>query len=242
MQSRQALAWLVENGANAIVVSGHGRHFCAGIDLSLLQSLGEPASDPDAPCKGRDSQATYAKVLWLQDCMTAFEDVPVPTIAAVHGACIGAGVDLVTACDVRVASKDAVFNVKEAALAIVADMGTLMRLPTIVGHGVATEMALTARDVPAPEALSLHLVSRVSEGTGRDAAVETAESIAATVAAMSPLTIRNVKRTLLEQRNRSIDEGLRAVALLNSSILPNADVMEVFIAKVEGRSPKFSKL
>lgn len=238
----QALKWLVDNGANAIVVSGHGRHFCAGIDLSLLQSLGEPASDPDASCKGRDSQATYHKVLWLQDCMTAFEDVPVPTIAAVHGACIGAGVDLVTACDVRVASKDAVFNVKEAALAIVADMGTLQRLPTIVGHGVAMDLALAARDVPAPEALSLRLVSRVSERAGRDAVIEEADAVAASIASKSPLTIRNVKRMLLEQRHRSVGDGLRAVALLNSSLLPNADVMEVFISKVEGRSPKFSKL
>lgn len=138
---------------NVIVLSGAGIHFCSGIDLSLLKSTGGGNSG--------SGESLRRQILAMQDSITALERCRKPVIASIHGACIGGGIDIITACDIRVCSEDAFFCVKEVDLALAADLGTLQRLPSIVGFGNAMELALTARRFSGLEAKELGLVSRV---------------------------------------------------------------------------------
>jgi Delta3,5-Delta2,4-dienoyl-CoA isomerase len=145
--------------ARAVVLSAAGPHFCAGIELG---GPGDPLSaasasaDPVAAAEG-----LRRAVLDMQAALTAIERCRKPVVAAVHGACVGGGVDLVAACDIRCCSRDASFVLKEVDMAIVADLGALQRLPRIVGYGNAADLALTGRKINAMEAKDMGLVTRV---------------------------------------------------------------------------------
>lgn len=155
----RALASLDQNpSANVVVLYGAGDHFCSGIDLKSLNSIAERALSGD---RGRGGEWLRRHIKGLQDAVTAIERCRKPVIAAIHGACIGGGVDIVTACDIRFCTKDAFFSVKEVDLAITADLGTLQRLPSIVGFGNAMELALTGRRLSGQEAKQMGLVSGV---------------------------------------------------------------------------------
>lgn len=256
------LEWLVDQGARVVVLSGEGKNFCTGIDLnSLMAEFERPqagaaagtATGPggaqqgqqeegDAACQGRRRYHFRRFVFVLQEAMTAFERCPVPVIAAIHGHCVGAGVDLITACDIRLATEDAQLCVKEADLGIVADMGTLQRLPSIVGHGVAADLALTARTVRGAEAKQLHLVSQTF--ADQQALLAGALALARNLAAKSPLAVVGSKRVLLHQRDHpGVPLGLDYVATWNAAMLPqSADIREVFAARAERRPPLFSRL
>ncbi|KAF8044921.1 hypothetical protein N665_6019s0002, partial [Sinapis alba] len=139
-----ALSSLDQNpDVSVIILSGAGKHFCSGIDLTSLSSISEQSSSGGD--RARSSERLRRRIKSMQAAITAVEQCRKPVIAAIHGACIGGGVDLITACDIRYCSKDAFFSIKEVDLAIVADLGTLQRLPSIVGHAKAMELALTAR-------------------------------------------------------------------------------------------------
>lgn len=218
-----ALAALAAHpGVRSIVLAGAGKHFCAGADLSALAAAasvagggGDPAADPAA---GR--AALLALIRSWQAAFTALEACPLPIVAAIHGACVGAGVDLITAADVRVASADARFCVKEVDLGIVADLGTLHRLRLLVGDGAARDWALTARTVPAAEAERAGLV-RVVPGCVRSAAL----ACAAGLAAKPPRALAGTKAVLLAARDQTVAAGLEYVALWNGGgALPSAEV------------------
>ncbi|CAA7400551.1 unnamed protein product [Spirodela intermedia] len=224
-------------GAAAIVLAGRGPHFCAGIDLSTLAAItgGGGRSDP-----GRERERLRRQILSLQAAISAVERCRRPVIAAVHGACIGGGVDLATACDLRYCSEDAFFSVKEVDLALAADLGTLQRLPAIVGHGNAAEMALTARKVPAAEARAMGLVSAVFPSRQEmDTAVM---AIAKDLAAKSPLAVAGTKAVLLRNRDLTVDQSLDYVATWNSSMLISDDLAEATTAQIQKRKPTFAKL
>lgn len=161
-------------------------------------------------------------------------------ICAIQGACFGGGVDLVTACDVRFSTRDARFCVKEVDLAITADIGTLQRLPTIVGHGVATELALTAREISGEEAERVGLVTRAFADAGELSRGASAAAIA--VAAKSPLAVQGTKAAMLHARDHSVNEGLEHVAVMNSARLTSEDLTEAMSAKFQRRKPIFAKL
>ncbi|XP_062110745.1 delta(3,5)-Delta(2,4)-dienoyl-CoA isomerase, peroxisomal isoform X2 [Humulus lupulus] len=154
----RALSSLDHNpNVNVVVLSGTGDHFCSGIDLKSLNTYESFLSGD----RGRVGERFRRHIKGLQDAITAIERCRKPVIACIEGACIGGGIDIVTACDIRFCTKDAYFSVKEVDLAIVADIGTLQRLPSIVGYGNAVELALTGRRFLGPEAKQLGLVSRV---------------------------------------------------------------------------------
>ena len=140
----------------AILLSGRGRHFTAGLDLQYAASQFPPADDP-----GRAAEARLRHIKWLQDAFTAAEEARPPVIAAIHGGCIGAGVDLATACDIRLASADAFFQVAEVDVAITADLGTLQRLTHLIPEGVVRELAYNGRRMEDEDAARLGLVNRV---------------------------------------------------------------------------------
>ncbi len=218
----------------AIVLSGEGKHFCAGIDIALLMEIRSQISDD---CEGRTREKLRQLILHLQSAFTAIEKCRKPVLAAIHGACIGAGVDLVTACDMRYTTEDAYFSVKEVDMGLTADVGTLQRLPRIVGEGVAREMAFTCRNVSGTEAKEYRLVNRVFP----DKATMLSEvlKMAAEIAAKSPLSVRGTKEILNYARDHSIEDGLNYVATWNAAMLLSNDLMEAMQAKMEKREADF---
>ena len=241
----RALAWLDEDeDVRAVLLCAAGKNFCAGIDVSspelLSEQLGQATRSGEPSCAGREAEAMYRHVRRLQESFTAVERCRAPVVCAVQGACFGGGVDLAAACDVRVCARDAVFCVKEVDLAIVADIGTLQRLPALIGHGRALEMALTARPVRAEEALSVGLVTSVRESV---AELQTyARALAETLASKSPLAAQGTKAACLHARDHSVREGLEFVAHLNAARLRSADLTEATRARFERRAPRFAKL
>jgi len=219
----------------AILLSAEGRHFTAGLDLQYAASQFPPTDDP-----GRAAEKRLRHVRWLQDCFTAAEEARPPVIAAVHGGCIGAGVDLVTACDIRIASGDAFFQVAEVDVAITADLGTLQRLTHLIPEGVVRELAYTGRRMPADEALRLGLVNRVEPD--RDALIAAGLDLARAIAAKSPLAVAGAKMSLNYSRGRTVEEGLRHVALWNAGALVSADLTAAIEARLLKKVPDFGDL
>ena len=219
----------------AILLSGRGRHFTAGLDLHYAASQFPPTDDP-----GRAAEARLRHIEWLQAAFSAAEEARPPVIAAIHGGCIGAGVDLACACDIRIASADAFFQVAEVDVAITADLGTLQRLTHLIPEGVVRELAYTGRRMGAEEALRLGLVNRVEES--RDAAVAAGMEFARTIAAKSPLAVAGAKKSLNYSRGRPVEEGLRDVALWNAGTLVSADLHEAVKARLTKGEAQFGPL
>lgn len=216
-----------------VVLAGNGKHFCAGIDLQMLAGLRAGAGD----CAGRAAEALRRSILDLQDVITSVERCRVPVIAAVHGACIGAGMDLVTACDLRYATEDARFVVKEIDMAVVADVGVLQRLPRIVGEGVTRELAYTGRTVSGSEALALRLVNGVYPDA--EALAAGVAERAASLAAKPPLALRGTKHAITYARDHTVADALEQVATWNAGMLASADLDEALAAAMQRRPPVY---
>lgn len=219
----------------AILLSGRGRHFTAGLDLQYASAQFQPASDP-----GRGAEARLRHIYWLQEAFSAVEQARVPVIAAIHGGCIGAGVDLVTACDLRVASADAFFQVAEVDVAITADLGTLQRLTHLIPEGIVRELTYTGRRMPAEEAQRLGLVNHVL--TDRESCITAGLELARTIAAKSPMAVAGAKQSLNYSRGRPVEEGLRHVALWNAGTLLSADLSAALQARLAKTEPSFGDL
>ncbi len=213
-----------------VVISAQGSHFTAGLDLMEAGSM--------LTGKGADDRETLRrKIADLQESNTAIEKCAKPVIAAIHGHCIGGGVDLLSACDIRLACKDAVFSIRETRIAIVADLGTLQRLPHIIGHGWFRELALTGRDFDADEALKMGLVTRVCKD--KESLMEEAGKLADEIASCAPLTVQGVKDVINFSRDNGVYAGLDYVAQKNAAALPSDDLMEAVTAFMEKREPLF---
>lgn len=232
---RAAFRWVdATPEARVAILSGAGRHFCAGIDLGMLASIGPRIARRDA---ARSREALRRIILDLQDCLGTLERCRKPVIAAIHGACIGGALDLVTCCDLRYASVDARFSVREIDLGMAADVGTLQRLPKIVPDGIARELCYTGRTVDAAEARAIGLVNRVFDTP--EALAEQVAAIATAIAAKSPLAIRGVKEMLNYGRDHPVADGLDRVATWNASMLLSDDLAEAMTAMREKRPPRF---
>ena len=164
-------------------------------------------------------------------------DCPKPVLAAIHGYCIGGGVDLASACDIRLASADAVFSVRETKVAIVADLGSLQRLPHIIGKGHVAELAYTGKDITAARAKEIGLVNEVFDDA--EAVVSAARAMAAEIAANSPLAVEGTKAVLTAGEGRSVAEGLDYVAAWNAGFLQSDDLVEAMAAFMAKRPPEF---
>ncbi len=233
---RQAFEWADgEPGVRVVVLSGAGRHFCAGIDLAMLGGIMARIANPD---EARSREALRRLILDLQDCLNAVERCRKPVLAAIQGACLGGGLDLVTCCDMRYASADARFGVREIDLGMVADVGTLQRLPRLIPHGLARELAYTGRDLDAAAAQACGLTN----ATWPDAEqlYEGVFAIARQIAAKSPLATRGTKEVLNYSRDHSVADGLNHVATWNASMLLSADLREAMTASREKRPPVFA--
>jgi enoyl-CoA hydratase len=233
---RQAFDWVdATPEARVAILSGAGRNFCAGIDLAMMAGIQQRIAHADG---ARSREALRRLILDLQDCLSSLERCRKPVIAAIQGACIGGALDLVTSCDMRYAAADAIFSVREIDLGMVADVGTLQRLPRLVGDGMARELAYTGRNFAADEAERLGLANRIFASP--ETLTAAVREIAATIAAKSPLATRGLKEVMNFSRDHSVADGLNFVATWNAALLLSGDLSESMLAMREKRAPRFA--
>lgn len=218
-------------GVRAVVIAARGPAFTTGLDLK-----GMAGTIFGSGSKGRF--ALLDEIDRLQRSISAVADCRKPVIAAVHGWCLGGGIDLITACDVRYASRDAIFSIRETKIAIVADVGTLQRLPGIIGRGHVAELALSGEDIDAERAERIHLVNRVFPDA--DTTLASARDLAERIAANSPLAVQGTKRVLDYCEGKSVEDGLKYVATWNAAFLDSDDLKEAMSAFLEKRKPEFT--
>jgi enoyl-CoA hydratase len=219
----------------AILLSGRGRHFTAGLDLDYAASQFPPSDDP-----ARAAEARLRHIEWLQAAFDAVEAARPPVIAIIHGACVGAGVDLAAACDIRIAAADAFLQIAEVDVAITADLGTLQRLAHVIPQGLLRELAFTGRRIGAEEAARTGLVNRVE--TDRDSALAAGAALAKEIAAKSPLAVAGAKRSLNYARGRTVEDGLAQVALWNAATLGGTDLAEAIRTRRDKGAARFAPL
>ena len=220
----------------AVLIRGDGKAFSYGLDLpAMLGAMGERSSQDGGLAGARAEQFQHIKE--LQDSITAVERCRKPGVAAIHGWCIGGGVDLIAACDIRVCAADAKFSVREVKVAIVADVGSLQRLPHIIGEGMTRRLALTGEDISAGRAEHIGLVSEVFDS--HEALLAGARELCAQLAANPPLVVQGTKTVLNESRELSVEAGLRYVATWNSAFLQSHDLNEAMTAFLERRPPRY---
>lgn len=217
-----------------VVLSGEGKHFCAGIDLSLLMDIQQ---FQQIDCEGRKREALRKFIFKLQNCISAIEKCRKPVLAAIHGGCVGGGVDIASACDMRYCTEDAYFTIKEIDMGLVADIGTMQRLPKIIQPGIMAEMAYTGRKVFGAEATQIGLTNRTF--ADKETLLKEVLEIAATIAAKSPLVVRGTKEILLYTRDHSVEESLNYMVAWNASMLLSKDLLEAFQATMQKRRPVF---
>jgi enoyl-CoA hydratase len=222
-----------------IVVSGAGANFSYGLDLKKMAPIFDGLlGNGGGGGGGARARSTFLlKIRELQDAISAVADCRTPTISAIAGWCIGGGVDLVSATDIRLASADARFSVREAKVAMVADIGSLQRLVGIIGDGHLRELALTAGDIDSARAERIGLVNTVYPDSA--ALKVAARALAEEIAANPPLVLRGVKEVLDAERAPRIASGLRYVSTWNAAFLPSEDLAEALAAFAERRSPVF---
>jgi enoyl-CoA hydratase len=222
--------WLdSEPSVRVVILAGNGKHFCAGLDLQMFGSLMSTASDP-----ARRAEELRQTILRLQGNLSAIEKCRKPVLAAIHNTCIGGGVDMTCCCDMRYASEDAFFSIKEIDLGMAADVGTLQRLPKIIPDGVVRELAYTGRNLYAREACEVGFVNRVFPD--RETMMTEVAAIARTIAQKAPLAIRGSKEMLLYSRDHSVRDGLDHIATWNAGMLSSADLKEGMQAQLEQRA------
>jgi enoyl-CoA hydratase len=222
-----------DDGVRAVIVRGDGAQFSYGLDLGGM--VGE------LPATGENLAAERTRfldtILRMQGAVTSVAACRKPVIAAISGWCIGGGLDLIAACDIRLCSAEARFSLRETKMAIVADIGSLQRLPHIIGEGNTRELALTGKDIDAERALRLGLVSEIY--ATQETLLAGARAMASEIAANAPLVVQGTKRVLNERIARDVEDGLRFVAVWNAAFLQSLDLQEAIAAFFERRPPRF---
>jgi enoyl-CoA hydratase len=216
-----------------VVLSGAGKHFSSGIDLMMLASVASELGKD----VGRNARLLRRKILQMQASFSAVDQCSKPVLAAIQGYCIGGAIDLVSACDLRYAADDALFSIREIDMGMAADVGTLQRLPRIIGDGMMREMAYTGRNVDAAEAQRIGLVNRTFSDLAQ--LLEGVFAIARDIAAKSPLAISGTKRMIGYMRDHRVDDGLEYVATWNAAMLQSPDLKLALTAHMGKHKPVF---
>ena len=224
--------------ARAIVLSSTGRHFTAGMDLSVFSSP-DLAGATHAEI-GRQRAQLRMTALRLQESFSCLEKARMPVLAAIQGGCVGGGVDMVSACDMRYATEDAWLCIQEINIGMTADVGTLQRLPKIIPEGVVRELAYTGRRMSAQRAYEVGLVNEVF-ATHVDL-VEGVLDIAAEIASKSPLAVWGSKEMITYARDHSTADSLNYIATWQTGMFQPPDMLESFAAQAEKRDPVFEPL
>jgi len=218
----------------AVILRGDAKVFSYGLDLAAAFASWGPTF---AGGLAASRTELWTMVRQIQASITQIASCPAPVIAAVHGWCVGGGVDVITACDLRICTADARFSVRETKVAMVADLGSLQRLPLVIGDAATRELALTGKDIDAARAQALGLVSQVV--ADRAALEAAARALAAEIAANPPLVVRGVKQILDQATRGDVAEGLERVAVWNAAFLPSEDLGEAASAFGAKRPPVY---
>ncbi len=233
---RSAMQWADRTPeVRVAIIEGEGKHFTSGIDLTMMMGLQAQIKDE---CDGRSREKLRLLILEMQDTLSSIDRCRKPVLAAIHGGCVGGGVDLISCTDMRYCTVDAYFTIKEIDIGMVADVGTLQRLPKLIGHqGLVREMAYTGRKVLGDEAQRIGLVNQTYDT--REALMAGVREIAATIASKSPLSIRGTKEMLNYSRDHSVADGLNHIATWNSAMLMSSDLMSAMMASMSKQTPQF---
>lgn len=223
-----------------LIISSTGKHFCAGMDLSAFDNGVANIPKEKRPDNARIGEALYRSAKELQEYISKLEKIRVPVIAAIHGGCIGGAVDLVTACDIRLATTDAFFCIQEINIGMAADVGTLQRLPRIIPDSKMRELAYTGRRMLADEAKESGLVSDVYDS--QEEMVNAAKEMANEIAKKSPIAIYGLKALMNYSRDHTISDSLDFNALWSGAMLSQRDMEEAIKAFVEKREATFGKM
>jgi enoyl-CoA hydratase/carnithine racemase len=224
-----------DDDIRVIILAAKGDTFSAGLDL--VSSMKEFPEFMDPHQKGGVKRSIIKKILAFQDGISIIEECRKPVIAAVNGYCVGLGLDMIAACDIRLSTKDAIFSLREAAMAIVADIGVLQRLPHIIGQGLTRELAYTAKNIDAKRAKDIHLVNEIYKD--KDELLVEAEKMAMEIAGNSPIAVQGTKDVLNFGIGKSISDGLKYVAAINTNYMTSNDLTEAFTAFAQKRKPEF---
>lgn len=225
-----------DDGVRAVVVRGAGDHFTYGLDLfAMMGELGPVVTGSGLAAERTRLFDLIAQVQRGYDAIAACRK---PVIAAVHGWCIGGGLDLIAACDIRLCAQNAKFSLRETRMAMVADLGSLQRLPAIIGQGNTRELALTGKDIDAQWALRTGLVNEVFDSPAQ--LLEGARALASEIARNAPLVVQGVKRVLNYCADKSTQDGLQYGAAWNAAFLQSNDLAEALAAFSEKRPPRFT--
>tara|TARA_B100000282_G_scaffold73657_1_gene50285 strand:+ start:458 stop:1321 length:864 start_codon:yes stop_codon:yes gene_type:complete len=223
-----------------LIISSTGKHFCAGMDLSAFDNGVANIPKEKRPDNARIGEALYRSARELQEYISKLEKIRVPVIAAIHGGCIGGAVDLVTACDIRLATTDAFFCIQEINIGMAADVGTLQRLPRIIPDSKMRELAYTGRRMLADEAKESGLVSDVYNS--QEEMMNAAKEMANEIAKKSPIAIYGLKALMNYSRDHTISDSLDFNALWSGAMLSQRDMEEAIKAFVEKREATFGKM
>ena len=225
-----------QGSARVIILCSSGKHFTAGMDLSVLSSMGgNPEQEP-----ARQAEKLRRWILSLQDTFTKLEMARMPVISAVQGACIGGGVDMVCATDMRFCTSNAYFNVKETELGITADVGTLQRIESVMPAGLARELCFSSRNMGAEEARACGFINKVYDN--HNEMLEGVRALATSIARHSPMAVHGTKAMLNYSRDHSVQDSLNHMATWQSGMFKKPDVKEAMQAGAEKRTPKFDNL
>ena len=218
----------------ALIVSSTGPHFSAGIDLSMFKDdVVEHETNQEL---GRSRGYFIQQLKFLQRAASCLEDARFPVVAAVQGGCIGGGIDLITAADIRLCTKDAFFLIEEINVGLAADIGTIQRLPKIIPAGIAREWTMMGEKISAERAKEVGLVSSLHES--HEEMIDSAFEMAEKLASKTPLAMWVTKEVLNYSRDHSVKEGLDNVALWNAATLHKEDVMTTMMSKMQKKKPE----
>ncbi|NOR64057.1 MAG: enoyl-CoA hydratase [Rhodobacteraceae bacterium] len=232
---RLAILELSQSGkTRALVISGAGKNFCSGMDISMFAS-GIPTTDTPI-----SREAFPAFIQHLQDTLSCLEAARFPVIAAIHGACIGGGLDLVSACDLRIAAKDAYFRVEETNIGMMADLGSLQRLPKLMPEGVVRELAYFGSTLNAERGHAVGFINAVEADA--EAVLDAAMQAAERIATKAPLAIAGSKAAITYARDHSTADALTHARMTQALIWNPADIQKAVMARANGEKTTFDDL
>eukprot|EP01095_Lingulamoeba_sp_RSL-Kostka_P009213 TRINITY_DN3166_c0_g1_i1.p1 TRINITY_DN3166_c0_g1~~TRINITY_DN3166_c0_g1_i1.p1 ORF type:complete len:296 (+),score=109.81 TRINITY_DN3166_c0_g1_i1:86-973(+) len=227
----------VDSSVNCIIIWAEGRMFTAGLDLKSAANVFTPDNNEDGKSTAEKNLEFLRMVLYWQQCFENIRQCRKPVIAAIHNKCIGGGVDLITACDIRYCTSDATFSVKETQIGIVADLGTLQRIEKKTSSGFAREMAFSGNDVCAKRALVGGLVNEVFEN--KEEMLNHVRNLANKISSNSPLVVQGTKSVLNFAETHSLEDSKLQVAFWNTALLKSDDVVEAVMSFMQKKKPKF---
>ena len=228
--------------ARCIVLSSTGPVFSAGLDLSLFgQDVFASSKTAKMNEKELQTPQNFMSFLsFLQDSISSLQKARIPVICAIQGGCIGGGVDLICSADIRLATNDAFFSIRETKIGMVADVGTFPRIVKLLPEGIVKELAFTGRNFSAQEAKEYGFVNKLYES--HDSLIEGALEIANEIASNSPAAVYGCKRVIDFSRDHTIDEGLEWINMWNASMLSQSELMEGFQSYKSKKEGNFAEL